>query len=104
MGDGAGSAGMRMLGLTFGSDGAATATDGDGSGAAALSLAAIAVTAVMVVAQESAGMPQASRLAQQNLRPYWHVFAAYALVIVLIGGWAISIARRLRAIEDRLVD
>ena len=59
---------------------------------------------VAVVAQESSGLPQASRLAEQNLRPYWHVFAAYALVIVMIGGWAVSIARRLRAIEDRLVD
>ena len=36
--------------------------------------------------------------------PYWHVFAAYALVIMLIGGWAVSIARRLRAIEERLLD
>jgi len=69
-----------------------------------LSLAALAVLAVAGVAQESAGMPRASSLAEQNLRPYWHVFAAYALVIVLIGGWAVSIARRLRAIEDRLVD
>ena len=70
----------------------------------AFSFVALTITAVAVVAQESAGMPQASQLAQQNLRPYWHVFAAYALVIVMIGGWAVSIARRLRAIEDRLVD
>lgn len=72
--------------------------------ALALSLAALAAMAVTVVAQESAGMSQVSRLAGQELRPYWHVFAAYALVIVLIGGWAISIARRLRAIEERLLD
>ena len=72
--------------------------------AVALSLAALAIMAVRGVAQESAAMPQASALAEQNLRPYWHVFAAYALVIVLIGGWAFSIARRLRAIEDRLAD
>ena len=72
--------------------------------ALALSLAALAVMTATVVAQESAGMPQASRLAEQSLRPYWHVFTAYALVIVLIGGWAISIARRLRAIEERLLD
>jgi hypothetical protein len=72
--------------------------------ALALSLAALATMAVTIVAQESAGMPQASRLAGQELRPYWHVFAAYALVIMLIGGWAVSIARRLRAIEERLLD
>ncbi len=70
----------------------------------ALSLAALAAMAVTVVAQESTGTPQASRLAEQNLRPYWHVFTAYAVVIVLIGGWAVSIARRLRAIEERLLD
>ncbi|MGB1657693.1 MAG: hypothetical protein ACPHQP_11220 [Longimicrobiales bacterium] len=69
-----------------------------------LAVLALAVTAGAVVAQESAGMPQATRLAEQNLRPYWHVFAAYALVILVVGGWAVSIARRLKAIEERLVD
>ena len=72
--------------------------------AVALSLAALAIMTIRGVAQEAVNMPQASALAEQNLRPYWHVFAAYALVIVLIGGWAFSIARRLRAIEDRLAD
>ena len=69
-----------------------------------LSLAGLAVTAVVTFAQEASGVPQANRLAEQDLRPYWHVFAAYALVIIMIGGWAISIAQRLRAIEDRWVD
>ncbi len=69
-----------------------------------LSLAGLAVTAAVTLAQEASGVPQANRLAEQNLRPYWHVFAAYSLVIIMIGGWAISIARRLRAIEDRWVD
>lgn len=55
-------------------------------------------------AQEMQGLPQASELATQSLRPYWHVFAAYALAIVLIGGWAVSIARRLRDVEERLTD
>ena len=45
-----------------------------------------------------------TRMAEQNLRPYWHVFAAYTIVIALIGGWAVSIARRLRSLEERLVD
>lgn len=71
---------------------------------AVLSLIALGVTALAAVAQESSGLPAASRLAEQSLRPYWHVFAAYALVILLIGGWAVSIARRLRALEERLVD
>lgn len=61
-------------------------------------------TAAAIGAQEVPGLPEPSALAQQNLRPYWHVFAAYALVIVGIGAWAVSIARRLRAVEDRLLD
>lgn len=47
---------------------------------------------------------QAAELGRQSLRPYWHVFAAYALVIVIIGGWAVSIGRRMRDLEKRLVD
>lgn len=41
-------------------------------------------------------------LAAQSLRPYWHVFLAYAVGWVLILGWVISIARRLARIERRL--
>lgn len=47
---------------------------------------------------------QATQLGQQSLRPYWHVFAAYALVIIIVAAWAISIGRRLRDVENRLVD
>ena len=43
-----------------------------------------------------------SGLASQNLRPYWHVFIAYAVAIVLVLGWVISIGRRLRDVEERL--
>ena len=35
-------------------------------------------------------------------RAYWHVFAAYAVVWILILGWVISIVRRLRRVEERL--
>jgi CcmD family protein len=66
-----------------------------------------ALAAVLLVGPEllaaQAQLPGAS-VGQQSLRPYWHVFIAYAIVIALIGGWAFSIARRLRGIEDRLVD
>ena len=74
-------------------------------------LAAIAVVLALVLilgdaspllAQET-GLP-GTRVAEQNLRPYWHVFAAYTIVISLIGGWAFSISRRLRNLEERLVD
>lgn len=58
----------------------------------------------VVGAQEIEGLPEIQQQAGQGLRPYWHVFVAYALVIVLVGGWALSIARRLQAVEDQLVD
>ena len=57
------------------------------------------VTAVSVAGQ-SVGSP----LGGQSLRPYWHVFIAYAVVIALILGWVVSIARRLANLEARLVD
>lgn len=53
-------------------------------------------------AREAIGMQQPA--APQSLKPYWHVFAAYAVVIIIVGGWALSIARRLRDVERRLVD
>jgi len=68
----------------------------------ALALLLNAVLAVGLAAQES---PFAqAQLGQQSLRPFWHVYIAYAIVIVLIGAWAVSIARRLRSVEDRLID
>ncbi|MEJ2540411.1 MAG: hypothetical protein P8188_10645 [Gemmatimonadota bacterium] len=48
-------------------------------------------------------LAQAEELRQQTLgRPYWHVFLAYAIALILIMGWVISIARRLRRVENRL--
>ncbi|MEQ1855769.1 MAG: CcmD family protein [Longimicrobiales bacterium] len=37
-----------------------------------------------------------------GLRAYWHVFIAYAVVILLVLGWVVSIGRRLKDIQDRL--
>jgi CcmD family protein len=46
---------------------------------------------------------QAETLREQTLgRPYWFVFLAYAITLVLILGWVVSIARRLRRVETRL--
>jgi CcmD family protein len=61
------------------------------------------VVAGVAAAQETA-FPQASALGQQSLKAYWHVFIAYAIAVVLILGWVVSIARRLSALERRLVD
>jgi CcmD family protein len=46
---------------------------------------------------------QAAELGQQTFgRAYWHVFIGYALVWLFVGGWVISIARRLARVEKRL--
>jgi hypothetical protein len=46
---------------------------------------------------------QAEQLREQTLgRPYWHVFLAYAITLFLVLGWIVSIARRLRRVENRL--
>jgi len=37
-----------------------------------------------------------------GLRAYWHVFIAYAIVILMVLGWVISIGRRLKDIQDQL--
>lgn len=68
---------------------------------ALLSVVLVLVVAGVAVAQEGQGLP-AEQLARQNLRPYWHVFIAYAVAIVLVGAWAGSIAKRLAEVERRL--
>ena len=60
----------------------------------------LAAGAAVVGAQETA----VEGFATQSLRPYWHVFAAYAIGVVLILGWVISMARRMKHLEDRLRD
>jgi len=66
-------------------------------GTAGLMFAVLLVRASPVWAQ--AGTP----LGAQTLgRGYWHVFAAYAIVWILVLGWVISIVRRLRRVEERL--
>ena len=72
--------------------------------AAASALVLSATLAVAVSAQEIAGLGSPSDLAQQSLRPYWHVFIAYAIAIALVMVWAGSIAKRLSELEDRLGD
>ncbi len=48
-------------------------------------------------------LAQAEQLREQTLgRPYWHVFLAYAITLLLVLGWVVSIARRLRRVENRL--
>jgi hypothetical protein len=66
-------------------------------------VAALLLLAGLGSAQEMTGLP-ATTAGQQSLRPYWHVFIAYAIGVVFVLGWVVSIARRLSALEDRLTD
>ena len=62
-----------------------------------------ALATLLLLSVPGALAAQAAQLGQQTLgRPYWHVFIGYALVWVFVGGWVISIARRLARIERRL--
>jgi NADH:ubiquinone oxidoreductase subunit 6 (subunit J) len=64
-------------------------------------VALLALSAVEATAQQADALP-GEQLASQNLRPYWLVFIAYAIAIVLVMVWAGSIAKRLREVESRL--
>ena len=59
----------------------------------------LALGAVAVAAQSSGVSAGVG-----GLRAYWHVFIAYAVVILLVLGWVISIGRRLKDIQQRLGD
>ena len=63
--------------------------------------------AILFLALCFPGMAQAqataSSLGSQSLgRPYWHVFAAYAIAWLLVLLWMIAISRRLGRIEGRV--
>jgi CcmD family protein len=62
----------------------------------------VAASPVVALAQDAASRLPSSTLGSQSLRPYWHVFIAYTIVIVMVLGWVISIGRRLRDVEERL--
>lgn len=64
-------------------------------------LAALALAALIVL--PAPALSQATELGRQTLgRPYVHVFLAYLIAVVLIGGWVVSIARRLLRVERQL--
>ena len=69
-----------------------------------LSIVALPLFALFFVVTELVGQEGASRIATPSLKPYWHVFIAYAIVIVMVLGWVVSIARRLARIEAQLVE
>lgn len=67
-------------------------------------VSALLAVSVLLVAATAAGAQEmpGTGLGSQSLRPYWHVFIAYAIAIVFVLGWVISIGRRLKDVEERL--
>jgi CcmD family protein len=52
--------------------------------------------------QDAPGSPFQQQGPPRTLRAFWHVFIAYAITIVLLFGYAVSIGMRLAAVERRL--
>jgi len=63
-----------------------------------LAMALLAASGSGLAAQDLPG----SAMAQQSLRPYWHVFIAYAIAIGLVLAWVVSIGKRLKDVQERL--
>ena len=62
----------------------------------------IAFAALLLVIDLSGVAAQTAASEIGGLRAYWHVFIAYAIVILMVLGWVISIGRRLKDIQERL--
>jgi CcmD family protein len=67
-----------------------------------LVLCGLAVIVLPLLLSAQSGMPESQGLGTQNLRAYTHVFIAYTIAWAIILGWAVSIGRRLRKIQDAL--
>ena len=67
---------------------------------ALLSVALVAVVASAPLTELAAQAADANSIG--GLRAYWHVFIAYAIAILFVLGWVISIGKRLKDIQERL--
>jgi len=66
-------------------------------------LSCIALLLLLAVASsDAAAQASGSAAGVGGLRAYWHVFIAYAVVILVVLGWVISIGRRLKDVQERL--
>lgn len=61
-------------------------------------LPALALATAVLLTDVSALLAQGTG-SVPTMRPYWHVFIAYAAVWLIILGWVISISRRLARLE-----
>jgi len=67
-----------------------------------LRIVALPLLFLLLAAVDVEGQLPGNQMATQSLRAYWHVFIAYAIAIVMVLGWVVSIARRLARIEAQL--
>ncbi len=67
-----------------------------------LSVVAGTLLVVLLTGGLAGAQAGSGALGAQNLRPFAHVFIAYALAWLLVIGWTWSIARRLGKVERRL--
>ncbi len=65
-----------------------------------LGLSALVLVLIPAFGLAQGGPGQAGELARQSLRPYGHVFIAYALAWALVLGWVVSLGRRWSRLED----
>ncbi len=64
--------------------------------------ALIVLVAVLLLTPEALAAQGAGAAQARQMRHFWHVFAAYAIAWLLLFGWAVSIARRIRRVEEKL--
>ncbi|TVP58863.1 MAG: CcmD family protein [Gemmatimonadales bacterium] len=64
--------------------------------------ALIVLVAVLLLMPEALAAQGAGTAQARQMRHFWHVFAAYAIAWLLLFGWAVSIARRIRKVEEKL--
>jgi CcmD family protein len=70
-----------------------------------LILASVAVlVSIPALAHAQGGLADPEAIASQNLRGYTHMFVAYAIAWALVLGWVLSLARRLRRVEQALTE
>jgi CcmD family protein len=62
----------------------------------------LALAGLLLWTPELVGAQTQAPTPPRQMRHFWHVFAAYAAAWVLIFGWAVSIARRIRRVEEKL--
>ncbi len=67
-----------------------------------LRIVALPLLVLLFAATDLGAQLPGNQMATQSLRAYWHVFIAYAVAIVMVLGWVVSIARRLARVEAQL--